>query len=140
MIAIGRFHLIRVVLAILFVFIFISILYNQNSDVIRITTKSILSMSMSWNELEQLSKTKSCPICFGHDACDELKSDITKNVLAVSREAQNLPDLGQQVHGIHRNGQLRFWMKPQPSSPSLLQGFENYICAKSGNRIGQFTF
>ena len=43
-----------------------------------------------------------------------------------------MPELGQSVHGIYRHGKLRFWMKSQPTSPSLLQGFENYICAKSG--------
>ena len=52
--------------------------------------------------------------------------------MQVSRQIQNLPELGQSVHGIYRHGKLRFWMKSQPTSPSLLQGFENYICAKSG--------
>ena len=55
--------------------------------------------------------------------------------MQVSRQIQNLPELGQSVHGIYRHGKLRFWMKSQPTSPSLLQGFENYICAKSGKII-----
>ena len=73
-----------------------------------------------------------CPLCFGRDACEELKGDVTKGALQVSREPQNVSDLGQTIHGIYRNGKVRFWMKPKPPSPTLLQGFENYVCVKAG--------
>ena len=57
---------------------------------------------------------------------------LSKGALQVSREPQNIIDAGQTIHGIYRNGKVRFWMKPKPPSPSLLQGFENYICVKAG--------
>ena len=79
--SVGRFHLIRVVLALLFVLLFIAIFtnYNNNSDVIKISSNSIESLSLTWNEVDKLSKANdSCPICFGRDACQELQSDITK--------------------------------------------------------------
>ena len=57
---------------------------------------------------------------------------VSKGALQVSREPQNIIDAGQTIHGIYRNGKVRFWMKPKPPSPSLLQGFENYICVKAG--------
>ena len=138
MVLFGRFHLVRVILALLFVLLFIAILNNYNTgDVIKISSKSIQSLSFTWSELESLSKVnETCPICFGRDACQELQSDIEKGVLQISREAQTLPELDQIIHPIYRHGKLRFWMKSQPTSPSLLQGFENYICAKSGKKRG----
>ena len=59
--------------------------------------------------------------------------------MQISREAQKLPELDQIIHPIYRHGKLRFWMKSQPTSPSLLKGFENYICAKSGKAIAIFS-
>lgn len=136
MVLLGRFHLVRVILALLFVLLFIAILNNYNTgDVIKVSSKSIQSLSFTWSELESLSKVnETCPICFGRDACQELQSDIEKGVLQISREAQKLPELDQIIHPIYRHGKLRFWMKSQPTSPSLLKGFENYICAKSGSK------
>ena len=57
MVLVGRFHLVRVILALLFVILFIAILNNYNtSDVIKISSKSIQSLSFTWSELESLSK------------------------------------------------------------------------------------
>ena len=58
--------------------------------------------------------------------------------MQISREAQKLSELDQIIHPIYRHGKLRFWMKSQPTSPSLLKGFENYICAKSGKAVAIF--
>ena len=57
MVLLGRFHLVRVILALLFVLLFIAILNNYNTgDVIKISSKSIQSLSFTWSELESLSK------------------------------------------------------------------------------------
>ena len=57
MVLFGRFHLVRVILALLFVLLFIAILNNYNTgDVIKISSKSIQSLSFTWSELESLSK------------------------------------------------------------------------------------
>ena len=57
MVLLGRFHLVRVILALLFVLLFIAILNNYNTgDVIQISSKSIQSLSFTWSELESLSK------------------------------------------------------------------------------------
>ena len=91
------------------------------------------SSHLSWHELEQLSEVnQTCPICFGKDACHELQNDVSNGVLEVSRNSQTIKELGQTVQGIYRHGKLRFWVKKQSSSPSLMQGFEKYICSKTG--------
>ena len=94
---------------------------------------------LTWPQVDQMSQANStCPICFGRDACKELMSDMLKGALKVESQPQKMDNLAQTVHGIYRNGKVRFWMKTQPPSPSLLQGFENYICAKaSGNAPGK---
>lgn len=57
MVLLGRFHLVRVILALLFVLLFIAILNNYNTvDVIKVSSKSIQSLSFTWSELESLSK------------------------------------------------------------------------------------
>ena len=57
MVLLGRFHLVRVILALLFVLLFIAILNNYNTgDVIKVSSKSIQSLSFTWTELESLSK------------------------------------------------------------------------------------
>ena len=57
MVLFGRFHLVRVILALLFVLLFIAILNNYNTgDVIKVSSKSIQSLSFTWSELESLSK------------------------------------------------------------------------------------
>ena len=62
MVLLGRFHLVRVILALLFVLLFIAILNNYNTgDVIKISSKSIQSLSFTWSELEALSKV--CKYC-----------------------------------------------------------------------------
>ena len=56
MVLLGRFHLVRVILALLFVLLFIAILNNYNTgDVIKVSSKSIQSLSFTWSELESLS-------------------------------------------------------------------------------------
>jgi len=130
----GRFHLIRVLLVVVFVILFIAIVSKRNEEnsVIKLSPRGH-SESLTWIELEEISQVNAtCPLCFGKDACQELMSDVTKGALQVSREPQNIIDAGQTIHGIYRNGKVRFWMKPKPPSPSLLQGFENYICVKAG--------
>ena len=63
MVLLGRFHLVRVILALLFVLLFIAILNNYNTvDVIKVSSKSIQSLSFTWSELESLSKV--CKIFF----------------------------------------------------------------------------
>ena len=57
MVLLGRFHLVRVILALLFVLLFIAILNNYNTgDEIKVSSKSIQSLSFTWSELESLSK------------------------------------------------------------------------------------
>ena len=132
----GRFHLIRVILALVFVILFITIVSKRQEDnsTINLKYNPSLETSLSWPELENKSQVNStCPLCFGRDACEELMNDVTKGTLQVSRNAQVITDLGQTVQGIYRNGKVRFWMKPQPPSPSLLKMFESYICVKAGN-------
>ena len=133
MITIGRFHLVRVVLAAIFVLLFIAIIANWNDgSSIKLAPGSIKALSMTSKELDKLTQANtSCPICFGRDACQELMSDVFKGVLEVSSQIQTPEGLDQSIYGIYRNGKLRFWMKPNPPSPGLLQGFENYICAKA---------
>jgi len=130
----GRFHLIRVLLGIVFVILFIALISKNQEDNSIIKLKPAeQSDSLTWAELEKISQVNTtCPLCFGRDACQELMSDVTKGALQVRRESQKVIDLGQTVHGIYRSGKVRFWMKPQPPSPSLLQGFESYICVKAG--------
>ena len=97
------------------------------------------SSHLSWHELERLSEVnQTCPICFGKDACHELQNDVSNGVLEVSRNSQNIKELGQTVQGIYRSGKLRFWVKKQSSSLSLMQGFEKYICSKTGNYKKKF--
>ena len=131
----GRFHLIRVLLGIVFVILFIAIVSKRQEDnsIIHLKYHESLKTSLSWPELENISQVNStCPLCFGRDACQELMNDVTKGALQVSRNTQVITDLGQTIQGIYRNGKVRFWMKPKPPSPSLLQGFESYICVKAG--------
>ena len=98
------------------------------------------SSHLTWKELEKLSEVnETCPICFGKDACHELQSDVSKGVLEVSKTVQNIQEIGQSVQGIYRSGKLRFWVKSKPSSPSLMQGFEKYICTKTGKSLNHLT-
>ena len=48
---IGKFHLIRVILALLFVILFIAIVTNYNNDVIKISAISLQSLSYTWAEV-----------------------------------------------------------------------------------------
>ena len=130
----GRFHLIRVILALVFVILFIAIIAKRQEEnaIINISDAEAMS-TLSWVELDNLSQANSsCPVCFGRDACHELMTDVSRGALQVSKQSQQLTDLGQTVHGIYRHGKIRFWMKPQPASPSLVQGFEKAICEQVG--------
>lgn len=133
MLRIGRFHLIRVILAIVFVILFIAIVARRQEEnaILHVNVHDI--PSFTWTELDEMSEANvSCPVCFGRDACDELRTDISRGALQVSKQAQQLKNLGQTVHGIYRHGKVRFWMKPQPPSPSLIHGFERYVCESVG--------
>ncbi len=131
MLRLGRFHLIRVVLGCILVGLIIAIFANRQEEnaILRVdTTNARLHLS----EIDAMSGANTtCPICFGRDACHELFNDVSNGALQVSRESQKLSSLNQVVHGIYRNGKVRFWMKTKPPSPSLLQGFESYICSKA---------
>ena len=76
----GRFHLIRVLLVVVFVILFIAIVSKRNEEnsVIKLSTRGH-SESLTWTELEEISQVNAtCPLCFGKDACQELMSDVTK--------------------------------------------------------------
>lgn len=135
MLRLGRFHLIRVFLAVVCIVLLLAIIANNRHDNSLIHLKENDEFAVfTWAELSKLSQAnETCPVCFGRDACDELKSDVIKGALKVAKKPQKLDDLRQTVHSIYRNGAVRFWMRTQPSSPSLLQGFEQYICAKAGS-------
>jgi hypothetical protein len=127
-----RCHLIRVGLAAIFLLLLIAIFVSyQNDGLIKLRPDSLAKASLTMKELDDLSTTNTtCPVCFGRDACNELMLDVSRGVLKVSREPQTPKDLGQTIHSVYRNGKVRFWMKTQASSPSLMHGFEQVICRK----------
>ena len=34
------------------------------------------------------------------------------------------------LHRVYRNGKVRFWLRPNPQDPSLIQTFEEAMCRK----------
>ena len=68
---IGRFHLIRVLLGVVFVILFIALISKKQEDNNIITLNPVKqSDSLSWPELEKISQVNTtCPLCFGRDAC-----------------------------------------------------------------------
>ena len=67
----GRFHLIRVLLGIVFVILFIALISKNQEDNSIIKLKPAeQSDSLTWAELEKISQVNTtCPLCFGRDAC-----------------------------------------------------------------------
>ena len=37
------------------------------------------------------------------------------------------------LHRVYRNGKVRFWLRPKPQDPSLIQTFEEAMCRKGIN-------
>ena len=74
----------------------------------------------------------SCPVCFGRDACSELMSDVVKGRLKVERAPFSVDPASteQMAHRVYRNGKVRFWLRPSPPDPVLLQNFEDALCRK----------
>ena len=85
-------------------------------------------------QVEALTRANStCPVCFGRDACSELMSDVVKGRLKVERDPFKIdPDStsDQVAHRVYRNGKVRFWLRPSPPDPVLVQNFEEAICRK----------
>ena len=67
----GRFHLIRVLLGLVFVILFIALISKNQEDNSIIKLKPAeQSDSLTWAELEKISQVNTtCPLCFGRDAC-----------------------------------------------------------------------
>ena len=67
----GRFHLIRVLLGIVFVVLFIALISKKQEDNNIIKLRPVeQSDSLTWTELETISQVNTtCPLCFGKDAC-----------------------------------------------------------------------
>ena len=138
----GRFHLVRVILALVFVILLYAIVANfdqNNNSLLRIPTSALDVESLTIAELSKLSRAnETCPVCFGRDACDELFQDVAHGVLKVSRTVLTPKDLDQSVQAVYRKGRVRFWMRSQPSAPSLLKGFEHYLCRKGEIKCKHF--
>ena len=66
----GRFHLIRVLLGVVFIILFIALISKKQEDNNIIKLKPEQSDSLTWTELEKMSQINTtCPLCFGRDAC-----------------------------------------------------------------------
>ncbi len=139
----GRFHLVRVVLATVFLVLLYTIVtkFDAHNSLIRLPTSMLDAESLTIKELSKLSMAnETCPVCFGRDACEELFEDMANGALKVSRTVITPKDLDQTVQAVYRKGRVRFWMRSQPSSPSLLKGFENYLCRKGKLEFIIFLF
>ena len=79
----------------------------------------------------------SCPVCFGRDACSELMSDVVKGRLKVERAPFSVDPASteQMAHRVYRNGKVRFWLRPSPPDPVLLQNFEDALCRKGKSLV-----
>lgn len=137
----GRVHGVRVLLACLFLLIVFGIYYQRSAPllatssvpVVRLPESAIDSLTMTPQEVEVLTQANiSCPVCFGRDACSELMSDVVKGRLKVERAPFSIDPASteQMAHRVYRNGKVRFWLRPSPPDPVLLQNFEDALCRK----------
>ena len=133
----GRFHIVRVLLASLFVLILIGIYYQRTQapgvPVIRLPASAVDDLSMTAAEVDALTQANTtCPVCFGRDACEELMSDVEHGRLKVERRSFRIDggSGGNVAHRVYRNGKVRFWLRPNPPDPILLKNFEDALCRK----------
>ena len=60
-------------------------------------------------------------------------SDVVKGRLKVERDPFRVDPEStsdQVAYRVYRNGKVRFWLRPSPPDPVLVQNFEEAICRK----------